>query len=414
MRLAFLLLFSSFLVASELEQADAVPNYVYWIVIGLLVIVFFIRQYELKKINNQLIGSIHDIETIMNSTVEGIVISQGTKCLDLNESALELLQIEDKSEVVGLNILDFIDKDSKPKVIESLKKERAELIEIYIKKKDGTSFPALVRGKNIDFLHQQVRVSLIVDMSDIKQKELKFLQQSKLAALGEMIANIAHQWRQPLSVISTSATGMKLQKEHNVLSDEKFFDYCDLINENAQYLSQTIEDFRNFIRGDMKAVRFNLKNDTDSFIKLVDGTIKRHNIQVILKLQENINIQGYPNELIQCFINIFNNAKDALVENVPEDERYMFISEINSDEQVLITFKDNAGGIPEDILPKIFEPYFTTKEKTQGTGLGLHMSYNLIVNGMKGELVATNETYTFNEKKYTGAQFKITIPVNQE
>ncbi len=381
------------------------------ILMSILIVVFIFRQIELKKINKQLHGSIQDIEAIMNSTVEGIIISEDTKCIQMNDAARELLQIGKDEPVEGLSPLHFIAEDSRSKVVENFKKDEVELYEVNIQKRDGTISPALVKGKNITFLNKKVRVSLIVDMSDIKRKELQFLQQSKLAALGEMIGNIAHQWRQPLSVVSTSATGMKLQKEHGILSDEQFYDYCDMINENTQYLSQTIDDFRNFIKGDTKPVRFNLKNDTDSFIKLVDGTIKRYNIQVILELHENINIQGYPNELIQCFINIFNNSKDALVQNVDESERLIFISEYNTDTQAMIVFKDNAGGIPESILPKIFEPYFTTKSQSQGTGLGLHMSYNLIVNGMKGNIVATNEVYNFKGKTYKGAQFTITIPV---
>ncbi len=156
----------------------------------------------------------------------------------------------------------------------------------------------------------------------------------------------------------------------------------------------------------------NLKNDTDSFIKLVDATIKRNNITIILDLEENIHIQGYPNELIQCFMNIFNNAKDALVENNDEDDRFIFISQIINENNVIIEFKDNAGGIPEDIIDKVFEPYFTTKHKSQGTGLGLHMSYNLVTNGMKGTLEVKNDEYDFNGKHYKGACFGIVIPLN--
>jgi signal transduction histidine kinase len=231
--------------------------------------------------------------------------------------------------------------------------------------------------------------------------------------MGEMIANISHQWRQPLSVISTGATGMKMQKEYNVLIDDFFYTTCDSINENAQYLSQTIDDFTNFIRGDSKPVRFDLKNDTDSFIKLVDSTIKKHHLTIILELEESIKIKGYPNELIQCFINIFNNSKDALIENTNEDERFIFISQKVINNDVIIKFKDNAGGIPLDVLPKIFEPYFTTKHKSQGTGLGLHMSYNLITKSMKGEIKAENVSFEFNNKRYLGAQFNIKIQLKQ-
>jgi len=232
--------------------------------------------------------------------------------------------------------------------------------------------------------------------------------------MGEMLNNIAHQWRQPLSVISTAASGMQVQKDMGLLKDEQFYSYCERINENAQYLSQTIDDFRNFIKGDTKPILFNLKNDTDSFIKLVDSTIKNYHIQVIVELEEHINIKGYPNELIQCFINIFNNSKDAFLEsNEYDEERYIFISQKIIDNHVKIIFKDNEGGIPANILPKIFDPYLTTKHQSVGTGIGFHMVYNIVLNHMQGSIEASNEEYLFNGKHYKGACFTITLPIKE-
>ena len=292
-------------------------------------------------------------------------------------------------------------------------------IEVRLKCKDGSYKWILSRGKV--YLDENNPVRMLGYHTDItkekendkyqKQQEKVIAEQAKLASMGEMIGNIAHQWRQPLSVISTGATGMKLQKEFNTLDDDTFNKTCDIINENAQYLSKTIDDFREFIKGNTNPIKFNLKNRTDSFINLVDSTIKKHNIQVILDLEEHIDIKGFPNELVQCFINIFNNAKDALNTQVIDDEKYIFISQHIVDNKIIIEFKDNAGGISEDILSKIFEPYFTTKHQSQGTGLGLHMTYNLIVHGMNGNIKAFNDTYTFNNKEYRGAKFTIELPL---
>ena len=267
------------------------------------------------------------------------------------------------------------------------------------------------KTKELKDINENLKIRVQEEVEQNRQKDKILYEQSKMAALGEMINNIAHQWRQPLSVISTGATAIKLKKEYDILTDDYIMETCDKIDENAQYLSKTIDDFSNFIKGDSQPVKFNLKNDTVSFLRLIDSTISNHNIKVILDLHENIKVQGYPNELIQCFINIFNNSKDALIKNNKDDDRYIFISEINEEKEVKIIFKDNAGGIPEDILPKIFEPYFTTKHQSQGTGLGLSMSYNLIVNSMNGSLEATNIEYEFNSKHYKGAQFSIIIPV---
>ena len=184
---------------------------------------------------------------------------------------------------------------------------------------------------------------------------------------------------------------------------------CESINDNAQYLSKTIDDFRSFIKGDRTKSIFKLKDAIESFLNLVNGSIKSNNIKIILNLQDDIEVDGYENELGQCLINIFNNAKDILLEKEIK-EKYIFISTSVQNNKAVIKIKDNAGGIPEDILPKIFEPYFTTKHKSQGTGLGLHMTYNLIVDGIKGTIEANNETYTYENKEYSGAEFVITLP----
>jgi signal transduction histidine kinase len=251
---------------------------------------------------------------------------------------------------------------------------------------------------------------LIKMKEDELDKQQLLAQQSKMASMGEMIGNIAHQWRQPLSVISTGATGLKISKEYNTLTDENFIEICDSINDNAQYLSKTIDDFRDFVKGERKLEEFNLSDDIESFLHLVEGTIKSNNIHLIQNLQNDIIINGYSNELIQCFINIFNNAKDALKE--VNTQRYYFISTFIKDDNVIIVFRDNAGGIPENVLPQIFEPYFTTKHKSKGTGLGLSMSYKLIEEGMNGTIEADNVTYEYNDKNYTGAEFVIKLPLN--
>jgi len=230
--------------------------------------------------------------------------------------------------------------------------------------------------------------------------------------MGEMIGNIAHQWRQPLSAISTASTGLIMEKEYGVLSDDKFVKTCNIINDNAQYLSRTIDDFRNFAKGERSKKVFNLKNDIESFLHLVEGSIKNHNITIVKDISKSIEINGYENELIQCLINIFNNSKDALDENSSNDEnKFIFISTTLKDNQAIITIKDNGGGIKDDVITHIFEPYFTTKHKSLGTGLGLHMTYNLIVDGMQGSIGVKNVQFEYKNNHYFGAEFFISIPI---
>jgi len=283
------------------------------------------------------------------------------------------------------------------------KKELEE--EVSIKTKDLQKV-----SENLKDLNENLEQKIVFEVEKSKAIENKLFQSEKMASMGEMIGNIAHQWRQPLSVISTGVTGMKMQKEYNILTDEVFNDTCDVINKNAQYLSTTIDDFRNYIKGNRERKVFNLKKDIESFIHLVEGTIRKYNINMVLDLDESIKINGYANELTQCFINIFNNAKDVLVEKKENEERHIFISTSMENDKVVIKIKDNGEGIEEDILPKIFEPYFTTKHQSQGTGLGLHMTYRLIVEGMNGIIEAKNICFDYEDKNYNGVEITITLP----
>ena len=268
-----------------------------------------------------------------------------------------------------------------------------------------------VQNKTIDLkeLNENLEQKIIIEVDKIKQIESKLFQSEKMASMGEMIGNIAHQWRQPLSAISTGATGMLVQKEYGILTDEKFIETCNSIDKHAQYLSQTIDDFRNYIKGDRIKTKFTLKSDLDSFLHLIEGSLKKESINVIVNIDENIIIDGYPNELVQCFINIYNNAKDAFIEK-KIDEKYLLISSKENSDTIEISIQDNAQGIDDNIISKIFEPYFTTKHKMQGTGLGLHMTYTLIVEGMNGNIEVKNKTFEYNDKIYIGAEFNITLP----
>ena len=264
--------------------------------------------------------------------------------------------------------------------------------------------------KEIEFINENLEIRIQKEVNKNLIVQEKLYKSEKMASMGEMIGNIAHQWRQPLSVISTASSGMQLQKEYNMLTDELFQESCNAINTNASYLSNTIDDFRNFIQGDKTKTIFSLKDEIDSCLNLVDGSIKKYNINITLDLKEDIKIDGYENELTQCLINIFNNSKDILAEKKIE-YKLMFISASTNKNRAIIKIKDNGGGIAEDIINRIFEPYFTTKHQSQGTGLGLHMTYNLIVDGMNGTIEVKNQTYTYKNKEYIGAEFTISLPL---
>ena len=324
---------------------------------------------------------------------------------------LKVLGIKNKSDIIGKNIFYYVADDYKEIAKKNVFRNSKEPYEINLMNSKNEVLSVLMRGETITKNNKTIRISSFIDITEFKKSQRIIEEQSKLASMGEMIGNIAHQWRQPLSVISTGASGLIVSKEFDTLTDKEVVDVCTTINDNAQYLSRTIDDFRNFIQDNKTKKVFDLKKDIESFIHLVESIIKNNNINMVLDIDENIKIDGYENELIQCFINIFNNAKDAFVVNNIEN-KLIFICTSQEHDKCIIKIKDNAGGIPKDILSKIFEPYFTTKHQSIGTGLGLNMTYNLIVDGIKGSIKATNETYDYEDTKYTGAEFTIVLPMN--
>lgn len=254
----------------------------------------------------------------------------------------------------------------------------------------------------------------IIDISEqVKNQEMMF-HQSKIASLGEMLGNISHQWRQPLSVISTTATGAILKKELGFLDEEEFIDNMNSINESAQYLSRTIDDFRNFYLSDsILKTKIKLEDSIEKVISLIKDSYKSSNIEII-KNYNNIEIFTMCNEnlLIQLLINIFNNASDAFLQyKNSKSIKYVFIDLIKNKNTYEIIIKDNAGGISKDNISKVFDPYFTTKHQSQGTGIGLYMTSQIISKQFKGKIYVENIKYEYLDKKYTGASFRIVLPL---
>ena len=242
----------------------------------------------------------------------------------------------------------------------------------------------------------------------LTQREKLLIQQSKMAQMGEMLENIAHQWRQPLSVITTSATGLKVQQEFSVLTNEELIESLDSIVKAAVHLSVTIDDFRNFYKNDKEKKSFNLRVAVEKSLTLLSSKFKNQEIEIKIEV-EDIEIYGFENELIQVFINILNNAKDELVKQ-DNQNRLIYIFSKKEKENISISFQDNAGGIKKELLAHIFENHFTTKEQEDGTGIGLYMS-KLIIDKINGEIKASNEMINYNNKTYAGAKFNITIPL---
>lgn len=261
----------------------------------------------------------------------------------------------------------------------------------------------------LQLLNESLEQRVKEEIEKNNQIQKKLFHSEKMVAMGEMIGNIAHQWRQPLSMITTSVTGMKLQQSIGILDGEDLVKNCDAINEAAQYLSHTIDDFRDFIKGDKEKSKFNLTQTIKKALNIQSSSIKNHELKIITNLDDSIQIESFPNALIQSFINIFNNSKDILKLKNNRLERFIFITTYKQNDKVYLSIKDNGGGIPDEIIHKIFDAYFTTKHQSQGTGLGLHMTYNLIVQHMHGLIDVHNVEFEYEGKHYTGAEFLIIL-----
>ena len=223
-----------------------------------------------------------------------------------------------------------------------------------------------------------------------------------------MIENIAHQWRQPLSLITTSVSGLKIKKMLGDLDDEFFNKTLDSVINTSQYLSSTIDDFRYFFKPQKEKEDFYLENCCNRTIDLLEANFLEKNIKVICTI-DDVKINGYETELIQVLINLLNNSKDALESK--EDEKLIFIDILRKNNKAIIKIKDNAGGIDEDILDKVFEPYFTTKHQAQGTGIGLYMCQEIVTKHMNGHIDITNTQFKYNEKIHKGTLAVIVLDV---
>ena len=287
--------------------------------------------------------------------------------------------------------------------------------ELRLRHKSGKYFWVQTFGtiyKNID--NQKIFFGFLLDINEKKELEEKrkeqenmLLHQSKMASMGEMLENIAHQWRQPLSMISTSATGVEFQKEVGILTDDYLIEAMKNINDSTQYLSHTIDDFRNYFNTNKQANEFEVNEILNKVLRIISSKLKNCQINVIIDSNEVV-LYNLENELIQVIINLLNNAKDALEENSIE-QKFIFINLYKKNDLVVIKVKDNALGIKDEVISKIFEPYFTTKHKTQGTGLGLFMCQEILSKHMNGSLSVKNVKYEYENKSYKGAEFTVEL-----
>ncbi|WP_024787003.1 sensor histidine kinase [Lebetimonas sp. JH369] len=218
------------------------------------------------------------------------------------------------------------------------------------------------------------------EVAKVKENEQLLMQQSKLAALGEMLGNIAHQWRHPLTHLSLLVQNIEIAYKKNKIDEKYIQNFKNKAIKQIEYMSKTIDDFRNFFKEDKEKKEFNINESVKEVLFLLEGRLKNHNIDVELIEKKEKNIIGFKNEFLQVIMNIINNAVDVLNERNIKNKKIWIKIDDN------LEIEDNAGGIRKDIFDKIFEPYFTTKFQSQGTGIGLYMSKIIITKHFNGNL----------------------------
>ena len=237
-------------------------------------------------------------------------------------------------------------------------------------------------------------------VEELRKRERLLIQQSRLAAMGEMLVNISHQWRQPLNVLGLKVQELGLSYKYGSFSEELLDDNIAKAMEIIQHMSQTISDFQDYLTPNKEKVRFSADQVITKTVSLIEETYQRQNISIQVISTGDPQITGFPNEYGQVLLNLFMNARDALLEQRVTDAQITVRSWAEHGKAVL-TVTDNAGGIKEEILDKIFDAYFTTKELGKGTGVGLFMSKNIIEQNMGGRLSVRNVN--------GGAEFKIEV-----
>ncbi len=267
------------------------------------------------------------------------------------------------------------------------------------------------KTQTLKTLNENLEEEVKVSVANIRERDKLLTQQAKMAAMGEMLENIAHQWRQPLSFITATSSGMQVQSKLGLNNEEDNKKAFNTITNAAQLLSETIDNFRDFFKVEKNSTIYDINDLYKKTLFLVDSQFKHNDIKLI-ENTSNIKIKILGNEIIQVILNLLNNAKDALLE-CKSCQKLIFVDIYTQDNNLFIIIKDTAGGINEEIIEKIFEPYFTTKAE-QGTGIGLYMSKEIIENHLDGKLYVENETFEYHDTTHKGAKFIITLPLNEE
>ena len=333
--------------------------------------------------------------------LSALVVSRMTKHLRALTHSAKLIG---RGEKVDLNI----DSDDEVGVLShtlhttltNLEESKSKLLEFA----DSLEDEVVKKTKELQDVNDSLEERVLEQLGEVRKKDQMLIQQSRLASMGEMIGNIAHQWRQPLNALSINIQNTQMMYESGELNDE----YVEKNTEKALFfinkMSATIDDFRNFFKQDKEKEPFVVAQMVKQSQMVVEEALNHNGVDFYIKGELDAKAYGFKSEFSQVLLNIINNSKDAHRDN-STNEPYIRVTIKVDKENIVVDIEDNAGGIPEEILEKVFDPYFTTKDDDGGTGIGLYMS-KVIMEKMDGTI--------FVENIKDGAKFIITIPLYKD
>jgi len=393
----------------------------------------FRRQYSdtLQKQREEITGINQDLawniskrkelekhyQTLFNVANDGILVSKELTCIECNEKATEVFGLA-RLGLIGRSLVELsptVQPDGQEslarfgRILEAANAGRHQVFEWTFCRADGSEFPAEVSLKTLQLDQEQLCLSSIRDISKRVNAEQQLRQAQKMAAMGEMLGAIAHQWRQPLNTLSTYIASLP-SAQYNHLINKNFIDTLVAgADAQIQFMSKTIDDFRHFFRPSKNREAFDVARAVDNAIKLLEPTLRQHAIRLALDIDEAgrpFVVQGFPSEFVHVVVNIIANARDAIVERrtceAMAEPGEIRVAIQGTKEAILVRVCDNGGGIPAHLLGKIFTPYFTTKGTTTGTGIGLYMAKMIVEKEMCGALLVDNLN--------PGAQMTIRLP----
>ena len=280
---------------------------------------------------------------------------------------------------------------------------------------DGLAKRVDEKTKELRELNRNLEKKIAHEVEQSRQKDEIMFRQSRLASMGEMIGNIAHQWRQPLNALVLIIQSFQMKRMVGKLDDEFIDKQVDEGIKLAASMSKTIDDFRNFFKPNKKEEYFSVKETIRESICLVGHYYEKLEIDICLSSEEDFETLGYPNEFSQVMMNLFSNSKDVLKEKENQNKHIEVVVKIDTKKNKgMISVIDNGGGISEEVQDRMFEPYFTTKHQSNGTGIGLYMSREIIEKQMNGSIWSQNISYQFSseEKVYEKcACITIVVPI---